>query len=198
MSETVFQAASKTRMDRSGFHPGMVGLVQSERPTPTDWLGAIRLSLDRRLESLSPFWTAFSLTFTETAGSGILALPIALAGVGPLPGLFILFILGGINVLTIAGMAEAVARNEAIRDGSAFMGRLASDYLGRSGLLILSLGLAANCILFQWAYYVGFATTLADATHVPAPADHRAIGVDEASDRGANCLEPRARSAAGV
>jgi hypothetical protein len=59
-------------------------------------LGSVRISLDRRLESLSPFWTAFSLTLTETAGAGILALPIALAGVGPLPGLFILLILGGI------------------------------------------------------------------------------------------------------
>jgi amino acid permease len=143
--------------------------IQADRPSPMGRLGSVRMSLERRLESLSPFWIAFSLTLTETAGAGILALPIALAGVGPLPGLLILLILGGINVLTIAGMAEAVTRNGAIRDGSAFLGRVVSDYLGRSGSLVLSLGLAANCILFQWAYYVGFATTLADATGVPAP-----------------------------
>jgi amino acid permease len=169
MSEMVFQSASTIRTPRPGFHLGVAGMVQPDRPSPKERLGLVWTSLDRRLESLSPFWTAFSLTLTETAGAGILALPIALAGVGPLPGLFILLILGGINVLTIAGMAEAVVRNGSIRNGSAFMGRLVSDYLGRSGSLILSLGLAANCILFQWAYYVGFATTLADATGVPAP-----------------------------
>jgi amino acid permease len=169
MSATAFQAVSETKADRRVFHPRLAGLVPSNWPTPMERPGAIRLSLNRRLESLSPFWTAFSLTLTETAGAGILALPIALAGVGPLPGLLILLVLGAINVLTIAGMAEAVVRNGAIRDGNAFMGRLVSDYLGRTGSLILSVGLAANCLLFQWAYYVGFSTTLADATRVPAP-----------------------------
>jgi amino acid permease len=169
MSEMVFQPATNTRRSRSGFQPTVARMIRRHELSPRDRLGSALAWFNLRLESLSPFWTAFSLTLTETAGAGILALPIALAGVGPLPGLVILLVLGGINVLTIAGMAEAVARNEAIRDGSAFMGRLVSDYLGRSGSLILSLGLAANCILFQWAYYVGFATTLADATGVPAP-----------------------------
>jgi amino acid permease len=169
MREMAYQAASEIGTDRGDFHRPLVGAVQTDRQSPIARLRTVRMASVARVESLSPFWTAFSLTLTETAGAGILALPIALAGVGPLPGLFILAMMGGINVLTIAGMAEAVARNGSIRDGSGFMGRLVNDYLGRTGSLILSLGLAANCILFQWAYYVGFATTLADATRVPAP-----------------------------
>jgi hypothetical protein len=96
MSEMVYQAASNIQTARTGFHLRVAGMVQADRPSPIERLGSVRISLDRRLESLSPFWTAFSLTLTETAGAGILALPIALAGVRPLPGLFILLILGGI------------------------------------------------------------------------------------------------------
>ncbi len=121
------------------------------------------------LESLPPFWTAFALTLTETVGAGVLALPIALAGVGPLAGVAILVVLGLVNVLTVAYMAEAVSRSGTIRYGRAFIGRLVTDYLGRVGSLILSLGLATICFLALWAYYIGFSTTLADATRLPAP-----------------------------
>jgi amino acid permease len=48
--------------------------------------------------SQPPFWTVFALTLTETVGAGILALPIALAGVGPLPGVAILIVLGLVNM----------------------------------------------------------------------------------------------------
>jgi len=41
--------------------------------------------LANRLERMPPFWTAYSLTLTEIVGASILALPIALAGVGPSP-----------------------------------------------------------------------------------------------------------------
>jgi amino acid permease len=169
MSEMAYQVATNVQTERKGFRPSAAVSNPSGWPAVVQHLTAIRTALERRLESLSPFWTAFSLTLTETAGAGILALPIALAGVGPLPGLIILLTLGGINVLTIVGMAEAVARNGSIRDGSAFVGRLVCEYLGPTGSLVLSLGLAVNCLLFQWAYYVGFSTTLADATRVPAP-----------------------------
>lgn len=86
-----------------------------------------------RLESLSPFWTVYALTLTETVGSGILALPSAFARVGPLPGLAILILLGLVNVLTIAAIAESVARTGSMRYGGAFFGRLVSEYLGSAG-----------------------------------------------------------------
>ena len=42
----------------------------------------LRDAVSRRLESLPPFWLAFTLTLTETVGVGVLALPIAFAGFG--------------------------------------------------------------------------------------------------------------------
>jgi amino acid permease len=124
--------------------------------------------LGKRLESLPPFWTAFALTLTETVGAGILALPIALARVGPLAGVALLIVLGLVNVLTIAFMAEAITRSGTIRHGSAFIGRAVTDYLGRTGGLILTLGLFVICLIALLAYYIGFSTTLADATHIRA------------------------------
>jgi amino acid permease len=127
-----------------------------------------RPALTRRLGSRSSFWTAFALTLTETVGAGILALPVALAEVGPLPSLAILIALGIINVLTIAAMAEAVARSASIRQGG-FLGQVVNEYLGRVGSLILSLGSTIINCLTLWVCYVGFSTTLADATRIPAP-----------------------------
>src|SRR5215470_16103202 len=53
-----------------------------------------RARLGGWFESLPPFWTVFALTLTETVGATVLALPIALAGVGPLAGVALLLILG--------------------------------------------------------------------------------------------------------
>jgi len=121
------------------------------------------------VETLPTFWIVFSLTLTETVGAGILALPIALANIGPLAGVAILVLFGLVNILTIAYMAEAVARNGRIRYGNAFLGQLVTDYLGRAGSFTLSLGLITMCVLTLWPLYIGFSTTLASATQIPAP-----------------------------
>jgi amino acid permease len=136
---------------------------------PADPLRRAWAVLAQRLESLSPFWTVFALTLTETVGAGILALPIALAGVGPLPGVAILIVLGLVNTLTIAAMAQAVARSGDVHHDNAFIGRVVSGYLGRAASLVISLGLIVECVLTLWPYYIGFSTTLADATRIPAP-----------------------------
>ena len=141
--------------------------TQSNLPERLRWSGA---TLAAWVESLSPFWIVFSLTLTETVGGGILALPIALANVGPLAGAAILVLFGLVNMLTIAYMAEAVARNGRIRYGNAFLGQLVTDYLGRVGSFTLSLGLITMCVLTLWPLYIGFSTTLANATHIPAAA----------------------------
>jgi amino acid permease len=125
--------------------------------------------LSGRLERLPPFWTAYSLTLTETVGATILALPIALAGVGPLPAVAVLVALGVVNVLTVVFMAEAIARSGTIRYGSAFFGRVVADYLGRGGSLVLTASLFLLCVFVLPVYYMGFAVTLEDATPVPAP-----------------------------
>jgi amino acid permease len=127
------------------------------------WLWA---GLSQWLEELPPFWAAFSLTLTETVGAGILALPIAVAGIGPLAGVTLLLVFGLFNILTIAGVVEAITRNGNMRYGFAFFGRLVGDYLGGLGSLILTVVLVLLIFLVLMAYYVGVATTLADATGI--------------------------------
>lgn len=125
-------------------------------------------ALGERLENLPPFWAAFALTLTETVGAGILALPIAFAGVGPLPGVAILIVLGLVNVLTVACLAEASVRTGALRYGTAFIGQMIRSYLGGRATLIQALALVVNTFLILLAYYIGFSTTLAAATGLPA------------------------------
>jgi amino acid permease len=142
--------------------------IFAARTTPGNQLRWGWAALAGWLENLPPFWTAYSLTVTETVGATILALPIAVAEIGPLAGVVILVVLGVVNMLTIAFLSEAVSRSGTIRYGSAFIGRVVNDYLGRAGTLVLSLGIFALCFLVLQAYYIGFATTLQGATRVPA------------------------------
>ena len=119
--------------------------------------------LSRRLESLPPFWSAFALTLTETVGVGILALPIALAEVGPVAGIIFLAIFGLVNVLTIAAIAEAITRTASVRYGNAYFGRLVEEYLGRTGAVMMTGTLGAICFLVLICYYIGFSTALSGA-----------------------------------
>ena len=127
-----------------------------------------RAALAVRLEGMSPFWTAYALTLTETVGSTIVALPIALAAVGPLPAVAILVVLGLVNVLTVAYMADALTRSATIRHGDAYVGRVVSELLGRPGALVLTVGLVGICLMGMQADYIGVSTTLDDAFGAPA------------------------------
>ena len=127
------------------------------------WLAS---RLANSLERMPPFWTAFSLTLTETVGGSILALPIALAGVGPLPGVILLVLLGLVNILTIMGIVEAITRNGNMRYGTAYFGRLVDDYLGKPGSILLVPVFLILSVLLLVVYYVGISTSLADITGV--------------------------------
>ena len=144
----------------ASIYAGRLGLADRLR-----WLWA---GFGTRLDELSPFWTAYALTLTNTVGAGVLALPIALAQVGPLAGVVILILLGLVNVLTIAWMGETLARTSSVRYGKTFMGRVVSDYLGSRSALVLSISTLAYCVLALFAYYIGFSTTLAGVTPIPA------------------------------
>ena len=119
-----------------------------------------------RLERMPPFWTAYSLTLTETVGASILALPIALAGVGPIPGVILILTLGLVNILTIMGLVEAITRNGNMRYGTAYFGRLVSDYLGKPGSIVLVPALSLFLATILTIFYVGVSTSLADATGI--------------------------------
>lgn len=119
------------------------------------------------MENLPPFWTAFSLTFTETVGATILALPIALAGIGPIAGVVILLVLGAVNLITIMGIVEAITRNGNIRYGSGYFGHLVADYLGNVGTVALSATFLIMLVLMSIVVYIGVPSTLADSTGIP-------------------------------
>jgi amino acid permease len=139
------------------------------RLTPLDRLAWWRSTAARSLEELPPFWSAFALTLTETIGAGILALPIAVAGIGPLAGVAILVALGLVNMLTIACIAEATARDGSARFGATFAGRIVGGYLGGSASVAHGVATAVFALACLHVYYLGFATALSDATRLPAP-----------------------------
>jgi amino acid permease len=145
---------------------GLVGIYTVSVP-PGERLRWARTRLATTVGRLSPFWTAYALTLTQTVGAGILALPVALAGVGPLPGLVLLIVLGLVNVATVAAIAESFARTGSVRFGGAFFGRVVTQYLGRPVGALLTVSLVALSAAVLAAYYIGVATTLRAATGLP-------------------------------
>lgn len=131
----------------------------------TRWFAA---RLSHRLETLPPFWTAFSLTLTETVGAGIMGLPIGIAQLGLIPGLILLIVFGAVNIITIACISEAVARSGTIRYGETYIGKLIEDYLGSFASTVTSAILMMLTALVLIVYYVGVSTTLDRTIHVPA------------------------------
>ena len=142
--------------------------IYVDRPPLRERVRWARAGVRGRLEGLSPFWTAYALTLTETVGSTIVALPIAVAAIGPMPAVAILVVLGLVNVLTVAFMADALTRSATIRYGDAYIGRVVAELLGRSGALVLTVGLVGICLMGMQADYIGVSSTLTDATGVPA------------------------------
>jgi amino acid permease len=143
--------------------PVAASFVGPDRRERVRWL---RAAAAERLESLPPFWMAFALALTETIAEGILAIPIAVAGVGPLAGIALLVVLGLVNVVTLAALVEAITRTGQMRYGETYFGRLVREYLGAGGAVAFTVALFlfnAVCLL---VYLLGFASVLADASGV--------------------------------
>lgn len=119
-------------------------------------------------ERLPAFWLAFVVTLI--IGAVNLALPIAVAGVGALPGVALIVVLGLINMATVAAMVEVVMRSGSLRYGTAFVGTVVADYLGQAGSAILSAVLTAFSCGLLLIFYIGISTTLAAVVPLPAPA----------------------------
>lgn len=150
-------------------HGRELDAVFAPPPGPAERLAWRRARLARRVAELPPFWAAFGLTLTETVGAGTLALPIALAGIGPLPGVALIAVLGLVNVLTIAALAETFTRSGSVRWGGAYLARLVRELLGPAASVVFTAGLFAFCLVALPAYYVGFATTLEASSGIGAP-----------------------------
>ena len=119
-------------------------------------------------ERLPAFWLAFVVTLI--IGAVNLALPIAVAGVGALPGVALIVALGLVNIITVAAMVEIVMRSGSLRYGTAFIGTVVADYLGQAGSAILSVVLTAFSFGLLLIFYIGISTTLADVSPLPASA----------------------------
>ncbi len=120
-----------------------------------------------RFDALPPFWIAFFLALTETLGEGIMSVPLALAGLGPLPGVVLLVVLGLINLVTMGALTEAVTRNGSMRYGTAYFGRLVTELLGYRPALSLSIALLLFNAVTLLVYLLGFASVLTGATGIP-------------------------------
>jgi hypothetical protein len=160
--------------DLAAAHAQLYGVpleaIYSAPRSPRERWRWARAALADRVDGLSPFWTAYALTLTETVGAAILALPIAIALIGPLPGVAVLAALGLLNVLTVSFMADALTRTRLMRGRGAYVGSVVGDLLGRPGAIVLSAGVVGICVLFLQAYYIGISVTLQDATGAPAVA----------------------------
>lgn len=123
-------------------------------------------AFSQRLEELPPFWLTFFLTLP--AVSGLLALPIALAGVGAFWGVIIILALGLINLVTVAALAETVVRSGVARYGLGFLGQLTQEYLGSAATSLMTLALVVSNFLVLIIFFLGVGDTLAGATGLPA------------------------------
>lgn len=148
-------------------HGRPIGSIYVTDMTPAERLAWWRARAAERVETLPPFWIAYALALTETIGEGILIVPIAVAGIGPIAGVAVLVVLGIVNLITLAAMVEAITRNGSMRYGSAYFGRLVGDLLGRGGAVSLSVALAAFNAVILLAYLLGFASVLRGATGIP-------------------------------
>lgn len=163
-------------LDRSGVQQAYLRLygwplsaIYAAPLIPVEWLRWLWERLAARLEDLPPFWLAYFLALAAMIGPAALALPIAMAGVGPLPGAVILVVVGLASLLTILALGEAATRNGHLRFGPApgGLGRLAADYLGRAGAVLVNLALLGMTLMLLLACYTGLSTTLAGATGLP-------------------------------
>lgn len=127
-----------------------------------------RARLAARVEALPPLWMAFALTLTETVGAGVLALPIAFAGVGPAAAVALLAVFGIVNLVTIGALVEAITRDGGIRYGSTYFGRFVGEYLGRPGGSVVTVTMLLLNVVSLVALMIGFGSSLAGVWPLPA------------------------------
>lgn len=109
------------------------------------------------------------LTLALSLPQGLLALPIAVAQVGVVPGMLTILLFGALNTITVAWAAREVAASGARHGVVPSLTQLAYERLGpRGGLLTLGSG-AALFFLALLASVVGLARSLAELTGAPAP-----------------------------
>jgi amino acid permease len=114
------------------------------------------------LTARRPTLATFGIMVVAIVGGGVLALPTALSRFGVLPAGGIIFVLGLVNVLTLAALAGAVARSTATSSGRGVQGVLTDDHLGRMSSLSSTITSVLLWFGIFSAYLLGSATSLAN------------------------------------
>jgi hypothetical protein len=149
-----------------GLYDRSIDTIFTPHVTLIERLRWMSTAVAKRLDLLPPFWTTFLLVITLSLPQAVLALPIATSGLGPLAGVALLVFFGFFNVLTMACMAEAFARNGSIQYGSAFTGRVVSDYVGEAGSWLLISATALRLFIGLVSCYYGLSVTMASITAI--------------------------------
>lgn len=133
---------------------------------PRDRIRWVWKSFSTKLESLPPFWITLLLTIPGAVG--LLALPIALAGVGFTTAITLIVFFGVINMLTVWALAEAVTRSGTTRFGLGFLGQLVDEYLDRASSTMLTVIMSLNNFFILIIFFLGVAGTLEESTSLPS------------------------------
>ena len=141
--------------------------IYASRPSVRERLAWRRSAVAEGLERMPPFWIAFALTLTECVGAGILAVPVAMAEIGPLGAVIVIAVFGAVNILTVAALAEAITRTGAMRYGTAYFGRLVGEYFGRGGVVLLSMAVFALNATMLIVTLIGFGAALGSLLGLP-------------------------------
>jgi hypothetical protein len=143
--------------------------IYAPAASPLERLRWAWAEVGRRLTSLPPLWFAFLFTFALGIPQATVALPIAVAPLGAGPGIALMLFTGLVSVVTVACMAEAAARSGTVRYGNAYTGRLAADFLGPAGSVMLTAALFVLFFLTVIAGLIGMSRTLEQLSPLPAP-----------------------------
>ena len=158
------------REAHSRLHGRPLETIYAERTTWRARAGWAWAALGGWLDTLSPFWFVFVFTLTLGLPQAIVAFPIAVAAVGPLPGIALNLAAGLLSVVTTAAVAEAAARSGVVRYGTAYVGKLTADYLGAAGSGLFSLAIFVLYLVTVMGGCFAISRTLAKFTEVPAVA----------------------------
>jgi transmembrane amino acid transporter len=159
------EQATRDAYERATQRP--LDAIYVARSRVTERLAWRRSAVAERLERIPPFWIAFALTLTECVGAGILALPVAMAGIGPLGAVILIAVFGAVNVLTVSALAESITRTGAMRYGTAYFGRLVGEYFGQWGVLLLSLSVFVLNAAMLIVALIGFGAVLGSLVGLP-------------------------------
>ena len=117
-----------------------------------------------------PAWLpVFAVVFPTVVGGGILALPVALAPLGPLLAVAVTALLGLVNILTIGLLAVSVVRRADSLPPFARLATMSRALLGRGAAVITTVVVGVLMLGLVVVYALGLSHSLATSVGLPAP-----------------------------